>query len=158
MISLQDSARQFLDVGVNKSTPEELRNHTDKKQPLDLLKRNKKLSQLIAQSWLPGGEYIKEQLCGTQDQVLELLVVEDILTEEEAKYTRIEVDTNPPEPPYLGSIKEGLPPYLLNLYIPYPQRPTEVKDEQLMSWVNSEISSEPLSPFQINPWIPYTSC
>lgn len=158
MISLQDSARQFLDVGVNKSTPEELRNHTDKKHPLDLLERNKKLSQLIARSWLPGGEHIKEQLCGTQEQVLKLLVVEDILTEEEANYTRVEIDPNPPGPPYLGTLDEGLPPYLLNLYIPYPQRPTEVNDEQLMSWVNSELNSEPLSPFQISPWIPYSTC
>ena len=65
---------------------------------------------------------------------------------------------NPPGPPYLGSHTEGLPPYLLNLYIPYPQRPTEVNDEQLMTWVNSEINSEPLSPFQISPWIPYSTC
>lgn len=158
MISLQDSARQFLDMGVKRSTPEELRNHTDKKQPLDLLERNKKLSQLIARSWLPGGEHIKEQLGGTQEQVLELLVAEEILIEEEAKWSRVEVDINPPGPPYLGTLNEGVPPYLLNLYIPYPQRPTEVKDEQLMTWLSSEINSEPFSPFEISPWIPYSCC
>jgi hypothetical protein len=159
MIQVHDSTRQSFDINATAArleSLESLRNHQDKKRPLNLLERNKRLSQLIAQSWLPGGEYIKKQFLGTQEQILELLVAENILVEEEAKYTRVEVDMNPPGPPYLGAIKEGLPPYLLNLYIPYPQRSTEVKDEQLMTWVNSTIESAPFSPFEISQWIPYS--
>lgn len=128
----------------------------DSKSTLNLLERNKKISQLIAQSWLPGGEQIQEQLCGSEEQVLNLLVVENILNETEAKYAHVKVDLNPPGPPYVGSISDGPPPHLLILYIPYPKRPTEVTNEELRTWVNSELVSEPFSPFEINRWIPYT--
>jgi hypothetical protein len=104
---------------------------------------------------LPGGEEIEKRLRGTQKEVIKLLVEEEIISEEEAQYIGVDVDSNPPGPPYVGHIQEGVDP-ILTLYIPYPQRPSQVTSEELTTWVDSKIDSAPYSPFEISQWIPYS--
>ena len=115
---------------------------------------NKKLSQLIAQSWLDG-----ERLEINKDWLIE----QGLISEEEASYFKVMVDSNPREKPspdhkYIGDItvdEEGEERKLLK-YIPYPERPNaeELTDEVLEEWVNSDPNSAPWLP--INPYIPYT--
>lgn len=99
----------------------------------NILSPNKKLSQLIAQSWLDG-----ERL----DINKKFLIKNDILSKEEAEYYEVVVRENPPGPPYRGVIDavEG------RIVIPYPDRPAEVTDEDLEQWVNSDTNSPPWIP------------
>ncbi|WP_019503926.1 hypothetical protein [Pleurocapsa sp. PCC 7319] len=119
---------------------------------------NKKLSQLIAKSWLDG-------------QRLEInkkwLLEQGFISQEEAPYyddEMILVEQTPSEnpdpkhpngPKYIGIMtlkEEGK----LHKYIPYPERPDAdlVSDEVLEEWVNSDPDSAPWLP--PNPYIPYT--
>jgi hypothetical protein len=120
----------------------------------NLLSPSKKLSQLIAQSWLDGERFSFDK---------DFLVEHGIFSEDEATYiNNIDVREVPPEQNLFGTItmvKEGH----LVICIPYPQRPTDVEnpptDEQLTRWVNSDVNSDPYVPWEdFSPWIPYTSC
>jgi hypothetical protein len=120
----------------------------------NLLSPNKKLSQLIAQSWLNGERFSFDK---------QFLIDYGIFSEEEAQFIEdIQVIEEPPEPQYIGTItmnREGC----LQIYIPYPQRPTGVEneptDEQLTRWINSDVNSEPFVPWdEFSPWIPCTCC
>jgi hypothetical protein len=119
----------------------------------NLVSPNKKLSQLIAQSWLDGQRLTIDK---------KFLVDSGLFSAEEAQYIEeIQVDENPPGPPYIGTVtmdKTGS----LQIYVPYPARPTEVEneptDEQLTRWVSSPLDSEPYLPGEINQWIPYSCC
>ena len=118
---------------------------------------NKKLSQLIAQSWLDG-----QRLDINKKWLLE----QGFISQEEAPYydEMIEVERNPSEKPdpehpngpkYIGIItltEEGK----LHMYIPYPERPNVegLTDEVLKEWVNSTTDSAPWLP--AHPYIPYT--
>ena len=91
------------------------------------------------------------------------MVENGLFSEDEAQYIDdIQVVEESPEPRFVGTItlnQEGR----LQIYIPYPQRPTDVNDaptdEQLTRWVNSDVNSEPFVPWdEFSPWIPYTSC
>lgn len=119
-----------------------------------LLSPSKKLSQLIAQSWLEGERFSFDK---------NFLVEHGIFSEHEAPYIdNIDVVEVPPEPRLVGTITmvgEGH----LEIYITYPQRPTDVEnpptDEQLTRWINSDVNSEPFAPWDdFSPWIPYTCC
>ncbi|HEY9742631.1 MAG TPA: hypothetical protein V6C90_19275 [Coleofasciculaceae cyanobacterium] len=122
--------------------------------PFNLVSPSKKISQLIAQSWLNG-----ERLSFDKN----FMVENGLFSEDEAQYIDdIQVVEESPEPRFVGTItlnQEGR----LQIYIPYPQRPTDVNDaptdEQLTRWVNSDVNSEPFVPWdEFSPWIPYTSC
>ena len=122
--------------------------------PFNLVSPSKKISQIIAQSWLNG-----ERLSFDKN----FMVENGLFSEDEAQYIDdIQVVEESPEPRFVGTItlnQEGR----LQIYIPYPQRPTDVNDaptdEQLTRWVNSDVNSEPFVPWdEFSPWIPYTSC
>ncbi len=135
---------------------------------LDLLVRNKKLSHLIARSWLPGaeGEKIKAIFLGEQDKLREMLVKEGVVTVEESQLSLFEVDPNPqpneyPLGAFAGSIVENpdpSTPYVLIFKIPYPQNVEhdKVTEDQLRSWLASPPDSAPWRPFEFSRWIPYT--
>jgi hypothetical protein len=158
---LHANARELSNAGVKKIEfypGQDVFNKQPNKQQShikNLLEFNKKLSQLIARSWLPGGEEIEKRFLGSQEEVIQLLVDEGIVTAEEAPYIGVNVDTNPPGPPYVGNIQEGVDP-VLTLYIPYPKRPSQVTSAELTTWVDSQINAAPYSPFEISQWIPYT--
>jgi hypothetical protein len=120
----------------------------------NILSPSKKFSQLIAQSWLDGERYSFDK---------KFLVEKGIFSEQEAQSIhQIEVREVPPEHNLVGTItllEDGQ----LELYIPYPQLPTDVENpptpEQLTSWINSDVNSEPYGPWEhFSPWIPYTTC
>jgi hypothetical protein len=122
--------------------------------PFNLLDPNKKLSQLLAQSWLDG-----QDLNINKDWLVE----KGIISPDEAGNYEVEVDSNPEPKPdpgkpdgpkYIGLItltEEGK----LHMYIPYPKRPDEgkVSNEDLEQWVND---SDPNHPIPANIWIPYS--
>jgi hypothetical protein len=119
----------------------------------NLLSPSKKLSQMIAQSWLDGERFSLDK---------DFMVENGIFSEDEATYIKkIDVVEVTPEQNLVGTITMVAEGHL-QIYIPYPQRPTEVDDaptdEQLTSWVNSKVNSEPYTPWGFSPWIPYTSC
>lgn len=124
----------------------------------NVISPNKKLSQLIAQSWLDGQKLHIDK---------EWLIKQGLISQKEAPYyddKRIEVDESPnPEPDpdhpsgpkYIGRItftEEGK----IRMYIPYPERPPveNLTDEDLKEWVESPEDSKPWLPK--NPYIPYT--
>jgi hypothetical protein len=113
----------------------------------NLLGPNKKLSQLIAQSWLDGQEVSFDK---------QFLIDNHLLSENEAEYVEINVDTTPSGPPYIGKIEGMLGGGGYLMYIPYPNRPSEVTNEELNHWVSSPVDSAPYTPFEISQWIPYT--
>lgn len=116
-------------------------------QPFNIIRPNKKLSQLIAQSWLDHQELNIDRLS---------LIQNSLLSEFEAQFvTKVKVDEDPEGPPYLGGITVGKDGY--RIFIPYPkQRPDVVTDDELTTWVNSTVGSEPYTPFGISQWIPYS--
>ena len=126
----------------------------------NVISPNKKLSQLIAQSWLDG-----QRLNINKDWLIE----QGFISQKEAPYyddEKIKVEPNPepnPEPNqplYIGLItftEEGE----LGMYIPYPDRPDEclpdekpLTDEVLRKWVESPEDSKPWLPE--HRYIPYT--
>lgn len=113
----------------------------------NLLSPNKKLSQLIAQSWLDGQQVSFDT---------QFLIDNHLLSENEAQYVEIHVDTTPCGPPYIGKIEGIVGGDGYSMYIPYPNRPAEVTNEELTQWVDSPVDSSPYTPFKISQWIPYT--
>lgn len=120
----------------------------------NLLSPSKKISQLLAQSWLDGERFSFDK---------DFLVEKGIFSEDEATYIEnIDVIEVTPEQNLIGTITMVAEGHL-QIYIPYPQRPTDVDDaptdEQLTRWVNSNVNSEPYTPWDdFSPWIPYTCC
>ncbi|WP_019503927.1 hypothetical protein [Pleurocapsa sp. PCC 7319] len=102
--------------------------------PYNILSPNKKLSQLIAKSWLDGNRIP----LGDRN----FLISNDILSAKEAAFFEIIVDREPPGPPYEGYINA----VTRKIAIPYPQRPNEITNEALKSWIDS--------PSDSPPWIP----
>jgi hypothetical protein len=176
MSELLSAAKFFFDRGIKEITLDVLKKAEDNssKDPTgslfvgDLLVRNKKLSHLIARSWLPGveGEKIKATLLGEQNGIRELMVQEEVVSKKEVESCRFDVDPNPQpnEPPlgaFAGKIVEEANPNtteILIFNIPYPQNIDRdlVTEEQLRSWLATPSDSEPWEPFQFSRWIPYT--
>jgi hypothetical protein len=108
---------------------------------------SKKLSQLIARSWLPHGEDIKRIfLSRDEDKIKELLEKEGICLQDfNIKIILINWDS------FYGTLDElG---FIFRL--PYPPRPSEVKNEQLEAWVND---NNPEQIFPTTPYIPLITC
>jgi hypothetical protein len=167
MSNLLDSVKFFFEQGIESIIPGTLdgtaRGIQDDRTinaAKDILVKNKILSQLIAQSYLPGGEGIRSILTGDQHGIRWLLRREGVLTEAEAKYSRFDVDPQPPgPPPFVGRIEEDRDPKtheILIWKIPLPIRSKELTDEQLTSWLATPQDSEPWEPYQFSQWIPYT--
>lgn len=107
---------------------------------------SKKLSQLIAKSWLPGGESIKATfLSGDEDCIKAFLKDAGIdLQEFNVRHVIINWDS------FYGRLDE----LGLICYIPYPPRPSEVTNPQLEEWVNDQ---DPSQVFPRTPYIPLSS-
>jgi len=114
----------------------------------NVLSPSKKLSQLIAQSWLDGQPLHVDK---------QFLIDNDIVSVEEADYYKYEIFPQH-EPPYLIYIdtvhvdeeEKG------TIRITYsPQRPGEVTDEDLKNWVNSDTNSSPwFAPGDLRHFLP----
>jgi hypothetical protein len=103
----------------------------------NILSPTKKLSQLIAKSWL-------EQQPITLDK--DFLVKNDILSEKEAEIFEIDEDEQPSQTE--GSIGDGgyIDAVNFKIHIPYLERPPEVTNEALQNWINSSENSPPWVP------------
>lgn len=181
MSELLSAAKFLFDRGVKEITIDVLkqteqtensgaRSLADPQHALPYLIPNKKLSHLIARSWLPGveGEKIKATLLsGNQSEIQELMIQTGVVSKDEAKFCRFDVDSNPqPNQPPLGAfagsiVEEANPntPEILIFKIPYPQKIESdwgLTEEQLRSWLATSPESEPWEPFQFSRWIPYT--
>ena len=165
MYDLLDSARFFFNQGIAEITPDVL-TAEKRGQPTreeleatnDLLVRNKMLSQLIAQSYLPGKKWIRSIFAGDQEGIQDFLVEKKIITANESKHSRFDVDFQPSNPPpFLGSVIEGPTNAVALIFkIPFPTRPDQLTDEQLNSWLTSPLDSEPWTPDTFSIWIPYS--
>jgi hypothetical protein len=113
--------------------------------------RSKLISQLIARSWLPGGEEIKQTLIyGSSDEIKALLTQEGVDLDKFFGPTMIKVDWDT----FYGTLEEIYATDFEVIYnMPYPPRPGEVTDEQLTDWVGNTNSDEVYPPY---PYIPLT--
>ncbi|MBD2129190.1 hypothetical protein NDI39_03630 [Microcoleus sp. ZQ-A2] len=115
----------------------------------NVLSPTKKLSQLIAQSWLDGQKLTIDK---------NFLVENDIVSVEEADYYKYEI-MGKKEPPYVIHIdtvhvdqeQKG------TIQITYsPERPGEVTEEELNEWVNSDTNSSPwFAPGNLRHFLPH---
>ncbi|MEH2239220.1 hypothetical protein [Nostoc sp.] len=115
-------------------------------EPFNTLIPNKRLSQLIAKSWLENREINIDK---------EFLVNNGIISEFEAKYQiNIHVERDLPPREYKGGITPQKSGYKIN--VPYPKRPTSenLPEDVLREWVENDSNSAPWTP--TNEWIPYT--
>ena len=178
MSDLLSAAKFFFDQGIEEITLDVLKQAKDNfiinreiSRLIDALNiSNKKLSHLIARSWLPGVEAAEMKatlLSGEQDKIQKLMVQAGVIENSEVEFFRFDIDPNPkplapPSAAFLGHLDdEGLPDtsvkYIFN--IPYPQKiesDWELTEEQLRSWLATSPESEPWEPFQFSRWIPYT--
>lgn len=110
---------------------------TESSDTYNILAPAKKLSQLIAKSWLE-----KEHL--TIDR--EYLIEHDILTEEEANYfTTIKAHGGSKKPAHRGRVDV----VGKSIEIAHHLRPPSISDEVIEAWINS--------PSNAAPWIPEDS-
>lgn len=178
MSDLLSAAKFFFDRGVKeitldvlKQAKDDLSGNRESYRLIDALNiSNKKLSHLIARSWLPGVEAAEMKatlLSGEQDKIKKLMVQAGVIENSEVDFFGFKVDPNPkPEAPpsgaFLGHMDdEGIPytsvKYIFN--IPYPQKIESdwgLTEEQLRSWLATSPEAEPWEPFQFSRWIPYT--
>jgi hypothetical protein len=94
-----------------------------------ILVPTKKLSQLIAKSWLD-----KQPITINK----EFLVQNNIFSEKEIELFEIEESENP-QGGYIDAVN-------FKIHIPYPERPSQVTDEELQQWLNSPENSPPWVP------------
>ncbi|MDF5732081.1 MAG: hypothetical protein PUP92_29790 [Rhizonema sp. PD38] len=122
---------------------------------------NKKLSQLIAKSWLPndpeGAEFSKILLRGDSEEIKNSLKNHGVDLED---WFRVSINVEVNWDTFVGTLKEittlGAISDRSNTYIlPYPPRPAVVTDEQLERWVND---TNPDNKFPLDPYIPLTLC
>ncbi|MBW4636408.1 MAG: hypothetical protein KME30_32390 [Iphinoe sp. HA4291-MV1] len=114
----------------------------------NILYPSKKLSQLIAKSWLDRQELSIDK---------QFLLDNGLISRIDAEYVQeIVMDKNPEGPlPYVGEItisEEG--EGKLRIRIPYPNRPPELTDEELERWVNDD-NPDNIKPTNI--YIPYST-
>ncbi len=113
----------------------------------------KKISQLIAQSWLPGNEEIQEIFNeGKTRPILDLIKEKKGIDLEEILGIKILIIVDWGS--YLASFENvdiDDQEYLIFRF-PYPPRPYSTKDEILAAWVSNEDPQRHLPP----PYIPFT--
>jgi hypothetical protein len=119
----------------------------------EFLNQSKKMSQLIAKSWLPNdpeAANIKKVLMSrNSDEIKALMKNYGIDPEGFLGPTKVVVDWNS----YKGVLTEEVGEMVYSL--PYPPRPTEVTDEQLEEWVNN---TDPNTQYPTTPYIPLSFC
>ncbi|MEA5553436.1 hypothetical protein VB713_21080 [Anabaena cylindrica UHCC 0172] len=117
----------------------------------ELQKLNKKMSQIIAKSWLPGGEEIRQVLLhGNSEQINQLFEENGVAISETIGKVNIVVVWND----FVGKLQETTSGSL-NLVVAYPPRPSDfnLKDEQIQAWVDDH-DDEHITPTA--PYIPAT--
>lgn len=138
--------------------------------PFNVLQPSKKLSQLIAKSWLRDGDSEAKDVFteGDPDKVKSFLKDRGLLSELDFKYAKIIIDRSvTPDPNstgvvYIGELtveKDLAGEFnIYNITIPYPEEPVELRNhpEILEEWVNSPEGEPPYSPEKISRWIPLT--
>lgn len=135
----------------------------------NVLQPSKKLSQVIAHSWLPNGDGEAHDVFteGNSDRVRDFLVQRGLLSRLDAQHANIIVDrsirtTNPNSSVsvYIGTVAmERDENGEINIYtitIPYPERPTDLTDKNLQDWFDSPDGEAPYTPVDISIWIPLT--
>ena len=114
-------------------------------KPNTLAEASKKISELIARSWLSEGEEIKQTLLeGNSDRIKKLFESNDIdldkLFSPMSVKIAIDRDGNSGSIEQIAS-KNGT----VTVKIPYPSRPDEVTDEQLNLWSGNNIIAPAVS-------------
>lgn len=119
----------------------------------EFLSQSKKMSQLIAKSWLsndPEAANIKKVFMSRNSNEIKALMKNyGIDIEGFFGPTKVVVDWNS----YKGVMTEEVGEMVYSL--PYPSRPAEVKDEQLEEWVNN---NDPNIQYPTTPYIPLSMC
>jgi hypothetical protein len=114
---------------------------------------SKKISQLVAKSWLPEGEEIKSVLLSNDsEKIQEMLQRNGIDIDILGDTTKFEVDWST----FIGSLEDSLDPnYIFRMVIGYPPKPSEynLSDSDLVEWVNNT-DDEQTKP--THPYIPVT--
>ncbi|MFQ4144869.1 hypothetical protein [Chlorogloeopsis sp. ULAP02] len=115
----------------------------------NLLLFSKKISQLIARSWLPGGEEIRSVLLSHDSEKIRKMFQEndieiDILPDK----TKFLVDWTT----FIGSLEDTIDPeYSFQMVIAYPPKPSEfnLSDSDLKEWVedNNDDNTKPTHPY-----------
>lgn len=150
-IPLLPSVKVFQGANANiASDEEESRDEQDavavEIEPFNTLIPNKKLSQLIAKSWLENKEINIDK---------DFLVNNGIISEFEAQF-KIDIHVERDKPPreYKGGITPQQYGYKIN--VPYPPKPSSdnLPEDVLREWVENDSHSAPWTPS--NEWIPYT--
>lgn len=117
----------------------------------DLRQLSKQISQLIAKSWLPGGEQIRATFLSNDLEKIKEMFLDnqiDIKMLGVGEYTTIELDWSS----FFGKLEESKDPkYTFKFVIAYPPRPSEynLSDAQLNEWVknNDENNYTPIHPY-----------
>ncbi|NEQ36406.1 MAG: hypothetical protein F6K40_09025 [Okeania sp. SIO3I5] len=109
----------------------------------DLRAVTKKISQLIAKSWLPDGEDIRKVfLSQDSKEILKMLKKKGIALESIfGPSLEIKIDTNSFEG-YIEEVRNIQQPFIF--VISYPPKPTEfnVSDQELTQWVENNNSNQ----------------
>ncbi|MEC4813941.1 MAG: hypothetical protein SAK29_11810 [Scytonema sp. PMC 1069.18] len=122
---------------------------------------SKKLSQLIAKSWLPndpeGAEFRQIILRGDSEEIKNWLKNHDVDLE---GFFQVSINIEVSWETFVGTLKEttamGRLSTRSNTYtLPYPPRPAVVTDEQLEKWINDTNAD---NKFPLDPYIPLSSC
>ena len=120
---------------------------------------SKAISQILAKSWLPnqpeGGEIKQILLYGTPDEVKAMFKKYGVDLDEFYRPYNVTLFVN--WDTFYGQLKElsGGGQQNLDIDIPYPPRPMEVQDWQLVDWINNN------DPNTVNPtyaYIPLSCC
>jgi hypothetical protein len=178
MSDLLSATKFFFDRGIKEITLDVLKQTEDNiagdpanRRLIDIINiSNKKLSHLIARSWLPGVEAAEMKatlLSGEQDKIKKLMVQAGVIENSEVEYFEFHIDPNPkplapPSAAFLGyMVEEGRSDTVLRsiFNIPYPQKIESdwgLTEEQLRSWLATSPESAPWEPFEFSRWIPYT--
>ncbi|SRR5579883_180147 len=116
--------------------------------------QSKKVSQLIAKSWLandPEGAEIKRVIYGrNSNEIKEMFKKYGVDLERFFDPLKIVVDWSS----FKGILEEEVVGEVI-YRLPYPPRPTEVTDEQLEEWINNTDTNTQYPP---HPYIPLTAC
>jgi hypothetical protein len=178
MSELLSAAKFFFDRGIKEITLDVLKRSGDNVAGdpelagyIEVIRiRDKKLSHLIAKSWLPGEEAAEikaKLLSGEQDKIKKLMVKAGVIEESDVEFFQFDINPNPQpnDPPggaFLGAlVDEGRPDTsVMRIFkIPYPQKIESdwgLTEDQLRSWLATSPESAPWEPFEFSRWIPYT--
>lgn len=121
----------------------------------DLYKISKQISQLIAKSWLDGGENIRETfLSGDSTDIKRMLEEHDIDINILGDETLIEMDWES----FFGALIDSTNPSsseVFKLKIGYPPKPSEfnLKDSDLREWIEDDKDD---NRYPKHPYIPVT--